>query len=408
MKFEFLVATRYLKAKRKQAAISLITVIAIVGVAAGVAALVIAMAVSGGLRKDLRDRLLGAQAHVSVVARGADGIADYIKVAQRIQDVDGVIAASPYAYQGMFLSIVGSNAGEGVYVKGILPELESNISAVFDHAVEGDLRQLEGLTIAVGKELANALGIRVGDEVKLTSARLSQSAIGAVPANIQLKVVAVYSIGLYDYDKMLVYVPMRVAQYLLGIDRVDVATGIDVKIKDLDQSTAIGKRILSDLGPEYVFEDWQSRNKTLFQALQLERLGMALVVGLIVLVAALNIVATLIMMVLEKTRDIAILLAMGATPHQIRKIFIYQGLIIGFVGTVLGLAGGHVLSYLADTYRWISLAPDVYTIAYLPFKAEVWDSVVIAVSAILISFLATLYPSATASRLQPVVALRYE
>ena len=409
MKFELLVATRYLKAKRKQAAISLITVIAVLGVAAGVAALVIAMAVSVGLREDLQARLLGAQAHVSVL-RGSDGIADYVEVARRVQEIEGVTAAAPYAYQVVLLSVAGSNAGEGVFVKGIVPELEANVTAISENVIAGNFNHLEGNTntIAIGKELADSLGVRPGDKVKLTSARPSQSLFGAVPASVTLDIVAVYSIGLYDYDKMLVYVPMRVAQYLLGTDRVDVATGIDVRIRDLDESGSIGERIVGSLGPEYIFEDWQSRNKTLFQALKLERLGMAIAISLIVLVAALNIVVTLIMMVLEKTRDIAILLAMGATPVQIRKIFIYQGLIIGIVGTLLGLVGGHIISYLADTYRLIALAPDVYTIAYLPFRAQLDDSVIIAAAAILISFLATLYPSATASKLHPVEALRYE
>jgi lipoprotein-releasing system permease protein len=406
MKFELLVATRYLKAKRKQSAISLITIIAILGVAAGVAALVIAMAVSEGLRRDLQTKLLGAQAHISLLSRGADGIRDYVATAKRIENIEGVVGAAPYAYQGMMLSAGEANAG--VYVKGVVPELESRVSAVRNNVVAGDFLGLQGNSIVIGKELADSLYLKVGDEVRLTSPRISQSLIGGGPTTARLQVTAIYSIGLYDYDKTLVYVPMRVAQYLKGVDTIDVADGIDVKLEDLDQTAAVGMRILDELGSDYFFEDWQTRNKTLFQALKLERLGMAIAIGLIVMVAALNIVVTLIMLVLEKTRDIAILLAMGATPLQIRWVFIYQGLIIGIVGTAIGLAAGHLLSYLADSYRWIALAPDVYTIAYLPFRAELADSLVIAAAAVLISFLATLYPSAAAARLHPVEALRYE
>jgi lipoprotein-releasing system permease protein len=404
MKFELLVATRYLKAKRRQAVISLITLIAIVGVGAGVAALVIALAVSAGLREDLQERLLGAQAHLTLLPRASVVIEDYKSVVEKVQQRPEVIAVSPYVYQGMMLS--HNEASDGVLVKGVIPGLESGVSALAQKTVEGNIADLTGNTIAVGKELADALGIQLGDDIKVISPVFVHNLVGAQPQTMYLKVVAIYSLGLFEYDTRLVFVPLDKAQYLLALN--DVVSGVDVKLRNIDDAARVGQSIVDDLGILYSYEDWQTRNRTIFQALKLERLGMITAISLIVLVAALNIVAMLIMMVLEKSRDIAILVAMGANTGQIRRIFIYQGVVIGVIGTVLGLITGNVLSYVADTYRLIAMEPDVYAIAYLPFKARLWDSVAIGVAAMLVSFLATLYPSAAASKLQPVEALRYE
>jgi len=403
MTFELLVATRYLRARRKQAVISLITLISVLGVMAGVAALVVAMAVSEGQRGDIRSRLLGVQAHVTVLPAGPTGIPNYLELAQEIEKVEGVVGAAPHAEQGMVISSPGLT---GVLVKGIIPELEGKVSELPQRVVQGSLDNLKDNTIAIGVELATSLGLKLGDRVRISSPTSSAGPLGSQQNTIYFTIVAIYSIGLFEYDSRLVYVPLEKAAYLLGAG--DVATNIEVKVRDMDRSEQVGDAIIDRIGGRYIYQDWKVTHKTIFQALNLERLGMTVAISLIVFVAALNIVATLTMMVLEKSRDIAILMAMGATLKQVRRIFMWQGVLIGVAGTFMGLTLGHVLSYLADKYRWIELSPDVYSISYLPFRADPADSVVIAIAAILISFLATLYPSAAAAKLQPVEALRYE
>jgi lipoprotein-releasing system permease protein len=272
--------------------------------------------------------------------------------------------------------------------------------------VEGGFTDFGPDSIIIGQELARDLGTFLGDRVKVLSSETQMTPMGAAPRSRTFVVSGIFSSGLYEYDNAWAYVSMESAQRLLGLG--DVAAGIDVKVTDIYQARQIGQEIVSRLGSNVDFTDWIAMNESIFQALRMERLVMFITIGLIVIVAALNILATLIMMVLEKTRDVGILMSMGATQQNIRRIFIYQGVIIGIVGTVLGVILGQMLSYFADAYRLISLAPEVYPITYVPFKAQILDSVVVAASAVVISFLATLYPSAAASRLQPVESLRYE
>lgn len=406
MKFELLVAIRYLKAKRKQAVISLITLISVVGVAAGVAALIIALAINAGFSEDLRKKLLGAQPHVSIVGRGHEGIADYLRITKEIEQVPGVVLAAPCIFQKVLISTDAQN--EGVVLKGIIPEMEHRLSALSDNMVQGGFEDFKDNSMIIGQELAKTIGSFKGDRVRVISDATRLTPLGAVPRFRPFEVTGIFSAGLYDYDSSWVYVPISAAQRLLGVG--DVANTIEVKVADDDiyQARAIGQKIVERLGNNLEFTDWIEMNQSIFQALRLERLVMFITIGLIVLVAALNIVATLIMMVLEKTRDIAILMSMGATNQNIRRIFILQGVVIGVIGTAFGVVIGQIVSRMADKYHLISLAPDVYTIAYVPFKAQPLDSAIVAAAAILISFLATLYPSAAASKLQPVEALRYE
>jgi lipoprotein-releasing system permease protein len=299
-----------------------------------------------------------------------------------------------------------SSQSKGVILKGIIPEMETRLSSLNANMVEGSLKDFSENSVIIGKELAKSLGTFKGDHVQVMTPATRLTPLGAVPRSRTFEVVGLFSSGLYDYDSSWVYVPLNTAQRLLGYG--DIAEVIEVKVQDIWQSKVIGQKIIDRIGANFEFTDWMITNQAIFQALTLERLVMFMTIGLIVLVAALNIVATLIMMVLEKTRDIAILMSMGATNDNIRRIFILQGVIIGVIGTFFGVIVGQLVCYFADKYHLVALSPDVYSIAYVPFKAAPLDSAIVAAVAILISFLATLYPSAAASSLQPVEALRYE
>ena len=410
MSFELQIAFRYLRAKRKQAVISVITVISIVGVAAGVAALVIAIAINAGFRTVLQNKLLGAQPHITIQSKDGADIADFSNMAKKIEHMDGVVAAAPAVYEFVMVTGPKARSPQPVFIKGMLPEFESRMSALAKNIVQGDYGKFNEDSIIVGKGLADSLGVQIGDVVEVISAETVATPFKPVPRTASFTVVAIFSSGLFDLDNGWAYIALSRAQWLKAIGP-DVVPSIDGRLKDedLERAPEIAASVVEKLGKDHFDStNWKELNRSIMDALKLERLVMFLTIGLIVLVAALNIVAMLTMMVLEKTRDIAILLSMGATSQQIRRIFVWQGVIIGIVGTFFGLIVGRLVSFFADKYHLIGLHADVYTIAYVPFRATFVDSVIIAAVAILISFLATLYPSAAAAKLQPVEALRYE
>lgn len=404
MRFEFIVAFRYLRAKRKQAVVSLITVISVIGVTAGVAALVIALAINSGFRQDLQTKLLGTQAHITLLRPNREGIPDYREVIRRVESVEGVRAAAPALYQQVLLT--NGFQSRGAFMKGIVPELESKRSDVFETLVEGRVDDFGPRSILVGEELAHAMGSFVGDDIRALSAETILTPGGPTQRSRVFEVAAVFRSGLYDFDAGYVYVPIEAAQRLLGAS--DVASAIEISLDDLDRVSVLGPEIQSAAGAGLEFTDWRSQNTAIFEALELERIVMFITIGLIVIVASLNIVVTLVMMVMEKTRDIAVLMSMGATRENIRRVFVAQGVIIGVVGTAFGLLIGNVASWVADRYQLVSISPDVYSIAYVPFRISLTDSVIVAVAAVMISYAATVYPSRAASKLQPVEALRYE
>src|SRR5262245_10285181 len=411
MKFELFVALRYLKAKRKQAVISVITIISILGVAAGVTALIVALAISSGFREDLQNKLLRGTAHINVLpVQVLDGIANYPELVPKIKTVDGVRSALPAIYQFV---LVSSARQWPVTLKGVDTDSADFSSADFFSVKHGNIRDLSSPAgdpvrdrIAIGDELAKRLGTYVGDFVTVISDQGALSPFGYVPRRKTFKVVAVFASGLYDYDSVWGFTSLSSAQRTFGSGQL--VSVIECRVKDIYQVKAVSDRIKKVVGAHYTTLDWQEQNRPIFEALKLEKLVMVITIGLIVFVASLNIITTLIMMVIEKSRDIAVLISMGATQRNIRKIFIYQGVIIGVLGAVLGNFFGYGICWICDRYQLIRLEPDVYSISYVPFRASLIDGLLVSAAAVLISFLATLYPSKSAARLDPVEALRYE
>ncbi len=409
-RFELYIATRYLLARRRQAFISLISVVSTAGVAVGVMALVIALALMTGMQQELRDRIIGASAHVYVWKLTGGGFDDYREEVRKLSVVPGVIAAAP--------SILGkavATAGGGeafISIKGIDPDLEEEVTEVARSVRHGSLKALYesqevGLGgVVIGEELALQLGAFVGDVVTvLTPQSSTLSPMGMIPRPRQLTVVGIFSLGLYEYDNAYGFVTIDVAGRLFNKDRVDM---MELRVADLDDAPVVARAVPETVGPGYLAEDWSQMNRALFSALRLEKMAISITIGLIMMVAALNIVASLILLVMEKSRDIAILKTMGATSRSIRGIFILQGGIIGLVGTAVGAVCGFAISHFADHYQLIQVPIDVYDIAWVPFTIEFAEFFLVIGAALLICLLATLYPSRQASRLDPAEALRYQ
>jgi lipoprotein-releasing system permease protein len=405
--FEFFVALRYLLARRKQAFISLISLISTLGVAVGVMALVIALALMTGLQGELRDRILGSTAHVYVWKTG--GIEDYRAEVARLRKVDGVVGAGP-AIMGKAL-ISTDLADAFISLKGVDPSLEGNVTDIRRAMQRGSVSDLmpgsdeDPPGILIGRNLAEQLGLTVGETATLLTPQGTLSPMGMIPRTRRVRVVGIYALGLFEFDAAFGFVSLDFAERLLGKAAPDL---IELRVADITAAPQISERVVEELGSDYVSQDWADINQTLFSALWLEKMAISIAIGLIVMVAALQIVASLILLVMEKSRDIAILKTMGTSSRRVMMIFMLQGLIIGVTGTAVGAVCGLALCWVFDHYRLIRIPMDVYQVAYVPFVVQPLDIAIVIVSAIVICFVATLYPSRQASRLDPVQALRFE
>jgi lipoprotein-releasing system permease protein len=406
MTFELFVARRYLTARRKQAFISVITTISVVGIAIGVAALVIAIALITGFQGDVQDKILGATSHVMVSDLGGQGLADYEAMAERIRRLPGVESASPVVYSTVLLTGIGESSG--ALVKGIDFDRERPASPWLQTleagAIPAGAGAREGLLL--GRELALRIGAQVGDVVEIVTASSTLYPLGLLPRRKRFEVTGIFNTGLYEFDNSTALVAIGVAQRLFGLE--GRASYIQVKLADIFAAPEIGERIKAVLPAAVYITTWMELNKSLFSALKLEKNIMFLTITLIVIVAALNIIATLILMVMEKTRDIGILMAMGATPRMVNRIFFLQGALIGVIGTALGVALGLGWCALANAFELIKIPVDIYQISFVPFRMRPLDLALIVGVTLLISFVSTLFPARRAAKIDPVVALKYE
>lgn len=413
MNFEWFVCRRYLRAKRKQGFISLISIISIAGVAIGVAALIIVLAVMTGFTNELRAKILGINSHIIVQKYGGT-LDNYAEISQKIKEIPGVTATTPYIFTQTM--ITGDRGGSGAILRGIDPTSASQTLklgkylkgcrladlAVSKPTAKGG-RPIPG--IILGSELARQLRVYKDDKVRLMSTSGALTPIGIIPRLKTCRVLGIFKTGMYEYDSAMAFVSLATAQDFLELGKS--VHGVEVRLQHIYQANIISRKIQKMLGLNFITKDWMRMNKNLFSALLLEKTALSIIVALVVLVAAFNIVSTLIMVVMEKTKDIAILKAMGASAAQIMKIFIYEGLIIGLTGTILGLFGGLTVCEILSRYHFIKL-PDVYPISTLPVEVVSSDIISICVSAVIITLLATLYPSWQAARVDPATALRYE
>ena len=406
MSVELFVALRYLVARRKGAFISLISLISVLGVAVGVMALLIALALMTGFQGELRDRIVGSEAHVYVFKVG--GVTDPEPEMKRLLEVPRVLGAAPVL---VGKALISSGESDGfIDVKGIDPERERDVTQLGNAIRTGSLEALERdgddiPGILIGVDLARALEVKVGDDVLLTTPRETLSPAGPVFRRRHFRVVGTFSLGLYQFDSEFAFLRIDIARRVFGEDQ---PVFIELRVDDMFKSSEVVDAIAGRFGPEYRPEEWSDMNKSLFSMMWLLKMAISITIGLIVMVAALNIVASLILLVMEKSRDIAILKTMGSPASSIRRIFMLQGLIIGLVGTAAGAGAGCLLIFLLDRYKLISVPVDVYDISYMPFKLQPLDFAVVIASAIAICFVATIYPSRQAARLDPAQALRHQ
>jgi lipoprotein-releasing system permease protein len=452
MRFELFIATRYLRAKRRQAFIGVITGISVLGVAAGVASLIVALAVNNGFRQDLQARLLGSTSHISLLRIQSDGIPDWRPLLEKLSKQPHVVAAAPAVYEQVLISR-GPRA-RGAVMKGMLPQYERKVSDLLQAVTlgsasaldEANARVVPGLKpgqdeaelhphtdtsqaqspddlagvqqrvaamppIILGHDMAEEIGATVGSVVLVTSPQGELTPFGMVPKYIRFRVAGIFNSGFFDYDSSWAFIRLADAQQLFGLG--DVISVIQFKIDDIYLAGEVGRSLeqaadLSSGSKGFMTTNWMEENKPLFHALKMEKVVTYITIGLIVFVAALNILISLIMMVMEKTKDIAVLMSLGTKKKQIRRVFIAQGVLIGVIGTAIGLVIGYAISWAGGHYHFISLSAEVYSIDYVPFAPRLTDGIIVALVSIGISFVATIYPSWSAARILPAEALRYE
>ncbi len=417
MRFELFIASRYLRAKRRQAVVGVITAISIVGVAAGVASLIVALAITNGMRRDLQQRLLGSTAHISLMRVAGDGIDHWQALTDRLRHLPHVTAAAPALY-GQVLISRGARSG-GALVKGILPQQERTVSTLLDSVKEGSAAALAPSPssgspspnaatppLVIGSDLAQQIGAGIGDTVLVTSPQGELTPFGLVPKYQRFQVTGIFHSGFYDYDSSYALARLADVQHLFG--EPNLVSVISFKVDDLYHADSIGREIEQAAGKGFMTTNWMEQNRELFRALRLEQVVTFIVIGLIVCVAALNILIALTMMVMEKTRDIAVLMSYGVRPAQVRRIFLWQGMLISILGTTIGLVIGYGLSWAGGHYRFIHLSAQVYSLDYLPFAPRWEDGVIVTVVSLGVALLATLYPSSSAAKILPAEALRYE
>lgn len=406
---ELSVGLRYIRAKRKQAFISVISAFGVLGVMLGVMTLIIVLGVMNGFERDLKEKILGTVSHLVVMNNSTRSITDWNQVLDRIKALDGVNAVTPYIYGQAMLSFRGRV--RGVIVRGIDPKTAPKVISISNYLEKGSLEDLQesehGINgVIIGKELANANSLRMGDSIQLISPQGKRTPIGAIPRVQNFKIAGIFKSGMYEFDSNLVYMGLGEAQKFFEMG--SGVTGIEVNLRNIYDAPKIASRIESTLGVPYWTRTWRDMYRNLFSALKLEKIAMFIILTFIVLVAAFNIIISLIMLVMEKSRDIAVLKSLGATSDLIMRIFVVQGMIIGAAGTVLGAVAGLVGGALLAKYPFIELPEEIYTISTIPIAIYPWDVVIICLLALTICFIATIYPSYRAARLEPAEALRYE
>jgi len=407
MRFEWFVARRYLRSPYRPAVLRLVTLFSVLGVAAGVATLVIALSMNTGFRETLQDRLLGVQAHISLTHPGS-AIRDYDALAAKLSKINGVRSVTPAAYQTVLLSFGGE--AQGVVAKGIEPDREKRGDEALQKIVAGsadfqpDANGIDGLL--VGKQLADDWRMVPGDFVTLTSPQGRLTPFGLIPKTRRFRVAGVFESGFYDYDKNWVFMALPAAQALAGT--TDVVNVLEFRVDRPDHAGEIARQAEEKAGPSFMATTWMEQNLALFRALRLEKLVTAIFIGLITFVAGLNILVVLSMTVTDKARDIAVLMSMGTRREQVRQIFLWQGIAVGAIGTLIGLVVGYAFAFVAGTYRLIPLDPQIYAVPYVPFHPSLLDGVWITLAAMAIAIGATILPARAASRLLPVEILRYE